>query len=599
MEDPSTRPPAYGPAHRARSRRQEGWDEPRGSRLRRGTALAVPTAVLVVVGTVLTGGATAAVRGGQPGFFGGVRHRSAQTGMPNTGAQNSAAQGNGSQNDGMQGNAMQGNGMQGNSMQGARPPGMIPLMAVDHPMPAPRLRGRAARNLQAQQQAPAAAAAAQAAAAVNMDCTLIVPANPTTAQGLSTPYQLVATNPAAGPCHEANALQSAFVQGAIVTADGQITLYDPLVIDQGTQPLTAPAPAQVPAGATVAVWFGFNGNNLTLAGAAGTNALAQGNCVNGLPASIFGQFGYCNAPAFFQVANAAIAANTLQVPAVGTARDGLPCPTVRDFSVVDQDQSDNVDSHYLTDAQGRTGLANAATRAALQQLGQNNVVDLFNGSDNRLLDFFINPALGCTAWSRPNGAMDGMASFSLPLNELQAAANQQAPVALVPLNDPMVLNNNNASPRKDNLFRRGVTQPLIGQGADNGNGTTYCRNLFTSPMGIQRVFRDQNIFVNGASPDPAAAVNLFAFLAMRGQASFTNLGCGDLLRMANPITLTMNNGVVTSGTFAGPAAAANGQAQTGQTQNGQTQTGQTQNDGQPQNGQTAPTTTMPPGTAAG
>ncbi len=35
----------------------------------------------------------------------------------------------------------------------------------------------------------------------NMNCTLIVPANPLSAQGLATPYQLTATNPANGPCN--------------------------------------------------------------------------------------------------------------------------------------------------------------------------------------------------------------------------------------------------------------------------------------------------------------------------------------------------------------------------------------------------------------
>jgi hypothetical protein len=38
----------------------------------------------------------------------------------------------------------------------------------------------------------------------------------------------------------------------------------------------------------------------------------------------------------------------------GKARDGLPCPTVRDFAVVDQDQSDNVNTHYLATADVRT-----------------------------------------------------------------------------------------------------------------------------------------------------------------------------------------------------------------------------------------------------
>src|SRR5579884_4042742 len=64
---------------------------------------------------------------------------------------------------------------------------------------------------------------------VNLNCTLIVPANPLTAKGLATPYQLTATNPKMGPCIETNPMQSAFVQGAIINpATGQIFVYNPL-----------------------------------------------------------------------------------------------------------------------------------------------------------------------------------------------------------------------------------------------------------------------------------------------------------------------------------------------------------------------------------
>src|SRR6266849_1470096 len=65
-----------------------------------------------------------------------------------------------------------------------------------------------------------------AAANVNGDCTLIVPANPLTARGLATPYQLQATNPGNGPCNESNKAQAAFVQGAVLdTAAGAISIY--------------------------------------------------------------------------------------------------------------------------------------------------------------------------------------------------------------------------------------------------------------------------------------------------------------------------------------------------------------------------------------
>jgi len=387
-------------------------------------------------------------------------------------------------------------------------------------------------------------AAAAAAATPNPNCTLIVPANPLTAAGLATPYQLVATNPAMGACHEANANQSAFVEGAILTADGQLTLYDPLVIDQGTQPAAPTVPAQVPAGSTVGLWFGFNGTNLTLQSAAGTNSLTQGNCVNGAGASIFGQFAYCNAPAFFQTANQEIQANMLQVPPVGTATDGLPCPTTRDFSLVDQDQSDNVVTHYLATANGQTAQMNAASMAKLGA----NVTDLANGSDNLLLNKFVDPTLGCTPFTKPDQSSDGQASGALPLDELSAMANQQAPIALVPMNDPMTLNNNNMSTNKTNLYRAGVDQPQIGQAAaDAGTGATYCTNLFGNPMGITRVFKDMAIFQNGPSVDPAMATNLFTFLAMRANQSFTNLNCQGLINKPNPIALTTNGqGVVTA-----------------------------------------------------
>src|SRR2546421_2487244 len=119
-----------------------------------------------------------------------------------------------------------------------------------------------------------------AAANVNGDCTLIVPANPLTAQGLATPYQLVATNADNGPCNEANKAQAAFVQGAVFDpATASISIYNPLVIDRDTQPAIAPVVPVLPQEAIVALWFGSNGNTLTLQGTDGS--LHIGKCVNG------------------------------------------------------------------------------------------------------------------------------------------------------------------------------------------------------------------------------------------------------------------------------------------------------------------------------
>ncbi len=421
-------------------------------------------------------------------------------------------------------------------------PGTKPSAAGPQPNPA-RNGGQnpGQTPVRTQQQAVQGAAAA-AAANPNPNCTLIVPANPLSAQGLATPYRLTATNPAMGPCREANPNQGAFVQGAVLDpATGKVSLYNPLVVDRGTAPLAAPVVPKLPAGAVVGLWFGFNGTNLTLKGTG--NSLAQGRCVNGTGASVFGQFAYCNAPAFFQAANKAVAAGQLTVPPLGTATDGMPCMSTRDFGLIDQDQSDNVTTSYLS-VGART--AQNTTANATRFKAQN---PLTNASDNLLLDQFVDKALGCTPMTAPDLANGGAPATSLPLNELQAAAHQGAPVALVPLNDPMTTVNAARSATKTNLYRAGVDQPPVSNAA-GGNPTTYCRNMVTVQQ--KRLRLDTRLTMKVTSPAPAMASNLFTFLAMRLNQSFTNLGCMGLLKMKNPVTLTTNGaGVVVAAAFAG------------------------------------------------
>ncbi|MGH2498099.1 MAG: hypothetical protein ACRDIV_25660 [Ktedonobacteraceae bacterium] len=381
------------------------------------------------------------------------------------------------------------------------------------------------------------------AAAVNGDCTLIVPARPLTAQGLATPYQLVATNPANGPCNESNKVQAAFVQGAVIDpATSQISIYNPLVIDQGTQPAAAPVVPKLPANGVVALWFGFNGNNLTLQSTRGS--LRQGHCVNGVRGSIFGQFAYCNAPAFFRTANRAIQAGQLTPPALGTANDGQSCPSVRDFGVVDMDQSDNVITSYLVTANGQTAQMTAANVAALQ-----GAQTQANGSDNRLLAVAMDGALGCTPWMAPDLADPGQMLPALPLDELQAAAQQAAPVALVPAGDPMVLNNNQPDLNKINAYRAGVDQPPARRMAA-ASTTTYCQHLLA--IGPARIQLDMPMTQGKPSADPAAANSLFTFLAQRFVASYgpNGLNCVGLLNTPDPVAVTTDgNGVAISATF--------------------------------------------------
>jgi hypothetical protein len=346
--------------------------------------------------------------------------------------------------------------------------------------------------------------------APNTKCTLIVPDAPLTAQGMSTPFQLVATNRRNGPCREANVDQSAFVEATILDpATGALSIYRPLVIDRGTKPAAAPVVPKLPPGAVVGMWFGFQGDVLTLRG-------ATENCVNGLRGSPFGQFAYCGAPGFFGAANSAIRAGKLKVPALGTGRDGKPCPSTRDFSVVDQDQSDNLDTSYLALANGRTAQNNQTNAAALPA-----TTILRNASDNGLLNSFIAPALGCKPFRAPDLTADGALTPSLALNELQAALRQMDPVALVPPNNPMAQVDGKPSRAKTNLYRAGVNMPPMDPAVDTARN--YCRNLAT--IAPARLRFDRPFTIGAPSPDPAAAKNLFTFLQQRLKGSFADLGC--------------------------------------------------------------------------
>ena len=376
--------------------------------------------------------------------------------------------------------------------------------------------------------------------APNPNCTIIVPSYPLTADGLATPYQLVATDPAAGECHEANADQSAFVQAAVIDpATGQISIYNPLVIDQGTTAAAPPVVPKLPANAIVGLWFGSNGDDLTLRAAPGV--LQASNCVNGLPGSDFGQFAYCNAPDFFRAANKAIRLGQLQVPALGTATDGQQCPSVRSFFVVDQDQSDNLPTSYLVTSSGMA----QNTKANLTAFPGATV--LGNPSDNGLVDKVLDVAMGCTPWKVADLADPGQSVAALALNEIQARTYQATPVAMVPVGDPMVLNNGQVDLDKLNAYRRGAGQWVV-TSPSQGDTARYCRQMMRAAP--DRLLLNQSGFTATPSPLPDVANSLFTFMAQRFVGSFDTLGCGTLTHRPDPISVTFDaDGVAISATI--------------------------------------------------
>ena len=374
----------------------------------------------------------------------------------------------------------------------------------------------------------------------NPDCSLIVPPDPLSAKGLATPYQLFATDPNNGPCNETNDAQAAFVQAAVFDpATGQVSVYHPLVIDAGTKPAVAPVVPTLPKNAIVSLYFGMNGDNLTLTAEA-PRTLSEANCINGTSGSVFGQVAFCNTQAFFHAANAAISRGTLQVPPLGKASDGLPCPTVRDFYVVDQDQSDNLPTLYLITTKGLLAQYSAKNVAALK-----GAVTLGNPSDNRLMDVFLDGAMGCKPFMAPDLGDPGQMVPAQALNELQARMEQETPVAFIPGGDPMSQFAGNDDRSKVNEYRRAVDQPTADSYEDIDTAR-YCRQMLR--IAPQRLLNNKKALSGFYSPDTGAATNLYNFMGQRFVASYEILNCQTLVNIADPISVTMNADGVTTAT---------------------------------------------------
>ncbi|KAJ3090872.1 hypothetical protein HK102_002419 [Quaeritorhiza haematococci] len=373
-------------------------------------------------------------------------------------------------------------------------------------------------------------------------CLLTVPPEALTAKGLATPYEL------SGGCKQSDPKTQTFVEATIFDpATGELFAYSPLVVTKGTQPLAVPVVPRLPANAVVGLWFGTNADNLQLVDQNGS--LNQAKCVNGEGKSIFGQFASCNGEAFFAATEKA----ALNIPALGTDKNGDPCPTTRDFAVIDQDQSDNVITQYIVVGE-QTAQDTAENRAKFTnaQKAKNNKkrgTVITNGSDNALLFDFLDPALGCTPFKI--NALDGGASdarATLASNELHANKFQKDPVALVPATDPMVLVNNKEDLTKLNLYRVNVGQPKA-KNLGEASGKTYCENFGKIAPAV--IFKQKDLTIKGKTPAADTGNNLFTFLGARFSASWTNLGCDKLLKQKSPITPIVNKqGVATDLKFA-------------------------------------------------
>jgi hypothetical protein len=370
-----------------------------------------------------------------------------------------------------------------------------------------------------------------AEAATSMNCTLTVPNNPLSARGMATPWQL------GDGCTMADAVnEGAFVEATILAPNGTVQIYDPLVITAGTTPAAAPVAPHIARGSAVIIDVGSNGNNLVLEG----RGARQGNCVDALGQSVIGQVSACNAVSFYRVADAEIARGALTVPPLGTSDDGQTCLSVHNFALVDQDQSDNVITAYLINANGQTAQDTAANASGLA-----GATPIANGSDDRLLADFVDPANGCTPFTATDTTNASGTSASQALNELSARVNQAGTIAAVPVNDEMTLVNSAFSIAKTNVYRSLVDQPLL---SNNLNATEvaadYCQNLVNFAPAHNQL--DMARELNFASPVTATGDNLATFMGARLAASFGVLDCTQF-GLADPVTVTTNGaGVATA-----------------------------------------------------
>jgi hypothetical protein len=390
-------------------------------------------------------------------------------------------------------------------------------------------------------------------------CDIIVPAHPLTAEGLATPYQLTGPgggSPAATGCQMSNSVNlGAFVQATILnTQTGALSVYNPLVISAGTTPAVKPVVPKLPKHTVVTIDFGFNGTFLLQQGAT-PDALSEGNCVDGTPGSPFGQVSFCNGINFFNTAFQLERAGRLKISSAGIARNivasggalgtGRECPTTRNFDMVDQDPSDNVTTKYLFDpATGQTAQDTTANEARMP-----GAQTLVNGSDNALIDDFLDPALGCTPLMAPDLGNHGTMATSQALDELLAAANQPARTALVPENDEMVVDNGgNLDVAKTDLYRAEIGQAPVGSQTDaSSTPQMFCQNM----INIQTAFiaANEKVFAAWPSPVPTVGDTLYTFMANRLASSFDNLNCKGF-GLHQSVTVTLNSaGAATAATL--------------------------------------------------
>ena len=364
----------------------------------------------------------------------------------------------------------------------------------------------------------------------SQNCFLEVPIDPLNT-GLFKPW-FVSSNPnSAINCTQTDSTKASFVEATIFHTDtNTFSIYNPLVLDKGTNPFIPITTAYIKSTDMVVIHFGTNSNSLELISSSlNFNTLGMGNCITKVNNSIFGQFSYCNAENFFKTVNAKI--NFINIPPLGVTVYREKCPSVRSFTV-DQDQSDNVLTSYIL-----TDNNIIAQDTPENQILLRNMNEFLNFITNGRI--YVNKLIGCQPYTAPDFINPTIFKSSLALNEIQASVNNFEPnTASIPPDNPIVLIDNIQSLEKINAYRIGVNQPLLSV-LNKTIQTTYCLKM--DQYAIPFFFNYQQILSNASSPNIYLANNLLNFLIQRYINNWTVLNCSSVIPLKLNLTYTRFN----------------------------------------------------------
>ena len=221
----------------------------------------------------------------------------------------------------------------------------------------------------------------------------------------------------------------------------------------------------------------------------------------------------------------------------------MACPSTRSFQLVDQDPSDNVTSTYLLTGNGQTAQFNTANKAALAGAQAIN-----NGSDNMLLDAFLDPTLGCTPFEAPDLSTRRAGHLAGPGRTVrgQGSRRRRSPWSRRTTRWSWSTTPS-ARPRPTSTAATSASRRSATPTTQADSPANFCQNM----VNIQTPFlaNNQALLATDTSPVPGTGNNLLTFMANRLNMSFTNLNCQNF-GLKNPVTVTLDgNGAAIAATF--------------------------------------------------